>query len=214
MGLARRNEEINVVLRSLKSIVFIGKTLLFYERFFFVTQDQQESGTVDQYFTEVCQIAANCDFESITPTQLLQDQLLTGNKTAKVHKNLLKVKKLTFEKAIDIARATKSTAVQMKVISAESGLSAVKENDKSSQKMPHLSAVAGSRTVDSVVGTTKAAAALPLARFVHNYCKKRNRFTANCPAKSKVSTVQEQFYLSAAGVGNNLLPFPSVRQQM
>ena len=32
--------------------------------------------------------------------------------------------------------------------------------------MPHPSAVAGSRTVDSVVGTMKDAAALPLVRFV------------------------------------------------
>ena len=67
--------------------------------------------------------------------------------------------------------------------------------------MSHLSAVAGSRTVDSVVGTTKDAAALPLARFCA-YCKKRNHFVAKCPEKSKVSTVQERFYLSAAVVGN------------
>ena len=32
------------------------------------------------------------------------------------------------------------------------------------------------------------------------YCKKKNHFVAKCPAKSKVSTVQEQFYLSTAGV--------------
>ena len=36
-----------------------------------------------------------------------------------------------------------------------------------SQKISHLSAVAGSRTADSVVGTTKDAAALPLVRYVH-----------------------------------------------
>ena len=41
-----------------------------------------------------------------------------------------KRKKLTLEKAIDIARAAESTAVQMKVMSAESGLSAVKEKEK------------------------------------------------------------------------------------
>ena len=34
------------------------------------------------------------------------------------------------------------------------------------------------------------------------YCKKGNQFVAKCPAKSKVSTVQERFYLSAADVGN------------
>ena len=55
---------------------------------------------------------------------------MTGTKTVKVHENLLKEKKLTLEKAIDIARAAESTAVQMKVMSAESGLSAVKKKEQ------------------------------------------------------------------------------------
>ena len=38
-----------------------------YERFLFFTRDQRESNTVDQYVTELRQIAANCDFESLTP---------------------------------------------------------------------------------------------------------------------------------------------------
>ena len=37
-----------------------------YERFLFFTRDQRESETIDQYLTELRQIAANCDFESIT----------------------------------------------------------------------------------------------------------------------------------------------------
>ena len=48
---------------------------------------------------------ANCDFESITPDQLLRDRLVTGPRNAKVRENLLKEKKLTLEKAVDIARA-------------------------------------------------------------------------------------------------------------
>ena len=44
-----------------------------YEHFLFFMWDQWESETVDQYLTELSQIAANCDFESITPHQLLWD---------------------------------------------------------------------------------------------------------------------------------------------
>ena len=36
-----------------------------YERFLFFARDQRESETVDQYVTELHQIAANCDFESL-----------------------------------------------------------------------------------------------------------------------------------------------------
>ena len=56
---------------------------------------------------------------------------MTGTKTAKVRENLLNEKKLIIEKTIDIACTTESMAVQMKVMSAESGLSAVKEKEQS-----------------------------------------------------------------------------------
>ena len=76
-----------------------------YARFLFFTRDRRESETIDQYLTELRQIAANCDFESITPGQLLRDRLMTGTRNAKVRENLLKDKKLTLEKAVNIARA-------------------------------------------------------------------------------------------------------------
>ena len=102
-----------------------------YERFLVFTRDQRESETVDQYLTKLRQIAANCDSESITTDQLLRDRLVAGTKTAKVRENLLKEKKFTLEKAIDIARTAESTAVQVKVMSAESGLSGtVQEKEK------------------------------------------------------------------------------------
>ena len=101
-----------------------------YERFLFFTQDQRDSETVDQYLMELCQITANCNFESITPDQLLQDRLVTGTRNAKVCENLLKEKKLTLEKALDITCAAERTAAQMKVMCTESGLNAVKEKEK------------------------------------------------------------------------------------
>jgi len=88
-----------------------------YERFLFFTRDQHESETIDQYLTELHQIAANCDFESITLDQLLRDRLVTGTRNTKTRENLLREKKLTLEKALDIARATESTASHMKVMS-------------------------------------------------------------------------------------------------
>ena len=172
-----------------------------YERFLFFTREQRESETVDQYLTELRQIAANCDFESITPDQLLRDRLVTGTKTAKVREHLLKEKKLTVEKAIDIARAAESTAVQMKVMSAESGLSAVKEKEKEqSDNAPSISS--GWIKDCRFCGRNHERRSCPGFGQICAYCKKRNHFVAKCPAKSKVSTVQERFYLSAAGVGN------------
>ena len=172
-----------------------------YERFLFFTRDQRESETVDQYLTELRQIAANCDFESVTSDPLLRDRLVTGTKTAKVRENLLKEKKLTLEKAIDIARAAESTAVQMKVMSAESGLSAVKEKEKEqSENVPSVSS--GWIKDCRFCGRNHERRSCPAFGQICAYCKKKNHFVAKCPAKGKVSTVQKRFYLSAAGVGN------------
>ena len=126
---------------------------------------------------------------------------MTGTKTAKVRENLLKEKKLTLEKAIDIARAAESTAVQMKVMSAESGLSAVKEKEKEqSENAPPVSS--GWIKDCRFCGRNHERRSCPAFGQICAYCKKRNHFVAKCPAKTKVSTVQERFYLSAAGVGN------------
>ena len=172
-----------------------------YKRFLFFTRDQRESETVDQYLMELRQIAANCDFESVTPDQLLRDRLVTGTKTAKVRENLLKEKKLTLEKAIDIACAAESTAVQMKVMSAESGLSAVKEKEKEqSENVPSVSS--GWIKDCRFCGRNHERCSCPAFGQICAYCKKKNHFVAKCPAKRKVSTVQERFYLSAAGIGN------------
>ena len=147
---------------------------------------------------ELHQISANCDFESISPDQLLQDRRVTGTKTAKVRENLLKEKKLTLEKAIDIARAAESTAVHM---SAESELSAVKEKEK--EQSENVSSVSSGWIKDCrFCGRNLKRRSCPAFGQICAYCKKRNHFADKCPAKSKVSTVQERFCLSAAGVGN------------
>lgn len=126
---------------------------------------------------------------------------MTGTKTAKVRENLLKEKKLTLEKAIDIARAAESTAVQMKVMSAESELSAVKEKEKEqSENVPSVSS--GWIKDCRFCGRNHERRSCPAFGQIYAYCKKRNHFVAKCPAKSKVSTVQERFYFTAAGVGN------------
>ena len=174
-----------------------------YERFLFFTRDQRKPETVDQYLTELRQIAANCDFESITPDLLLQDRLVTGTKTAKVRENLLKEKKLSLEKAIDIARAAESRAMPMKVMSAESGLSAVKEKDKQKEESGNVPSVGGGWIKDCrFCGRNHERRGCPVFGQISAYCKKRNHFVVKCPAKRKVSTVQEPFYFSSEGTGN------------
>ena len=170
-----------------------------YERFLFFTRDQRESETINQCLTELRQIAANCDFESITRDQLLRDRLVTGTRTTKTRENLLREKKLTLEKALDIARAAESTATQMKVMSSDSGLFAVKEQEKG--QPDGVPVVSEARIKDCrFCGWSHERRRCPAFGQVCACSKKKNHFVAKCPPKRKVSAFQERFYLSVAGV--------------
>lgn len=139
--------------------------------------------------TELRQIAGNCDFESLTPEQLLRDRLVTGSRNGKVRENLFKEKKLTLEKALDIARASESTAAQIKVMTVESGLNAVKQKE-TEQQSDDTPLVNDNRIRNRrFCGRNHERRNCPAFGQTCAFCKKKNHFVAKCPAKSKVSTV-------------------------
>ena len=124
---------------------------------------------------------------------------MTGNRNGKVRENLLKEKNLTLQKAVDIAHAAESTVLQIKVMSSESGLFAVKEQGKGQSDWSPV--VTKSRIKDCrFCGRSHERRNCPAFGQISAYCKKKNHFVAKCPAETKVSAVQERFYLSVAGV--------------
>ena len=66
---------------------------------------------------DLLRIASNCDLESITPYQILQD----STRDVKVLERLLRDNKLYLEQARHIVRAAESTEVQMKEIEFAGG---------------------------------------------------------------------------------------------
>ena len=72
---------------------------------------------------ELRRIASNCDLESITPHQILED----STRDVKVLERLLRDNKLYLEQARDIVRAAESTEVQMKEMTLQAGLHAVRQ---------------------------------------------------------------------------------------
>ena len=107
------------------------------------------------------------------------------------------VKIFTLEKAVEIARAAESTAAQMKVMTTESRLNAVKEKEQSDGG-PFVN---DSRIKDcKYCGRNHERCNCPAFGQTYAYCKRKNHFVAKCLAKNKVSTFQERFYLSTAGI--------------
>jgi len=88
----------------------------------------------------------------------------------------------------------------MKAMSSESGLFAVKEQEKG--QPDGVPVVSEGRIKDyRFCGRSHERRNCPPFGQVCAYCKKKNHFVAKCLAKSKVSAFQEHFYLIFAGVG-------------
>lgn len=87
-----------------------------FERYRFNRRTQEPGETYDQYRTSLRKIAENCDFDTITPDEILRDRLVFGIRDAKTRERLLREAKLTLQRTDEICHAAESMSVQMKVV--------------------------------------------------------------------------------------------------
>lgn len=92
-----------------------------FERFKFNRRVQEPGETYDQYRTALRKLADGCDFEAITPEEILRDRLVFGIRDSKVRERLLRETKLTLEKTDEICRASESMLAQMKIVGHSDG---------------------------------------------------------------------------------------------
>ena len=67
------------------------------------------------YRTALHKLAEGCDFQTITPDEILRDRLVFGVKDAKVRERLLRETKLTLAKTDEICHAAESMLTQLKL---------------------------------------------------------------------------------------------------
>ena len=71
----------------------------------------------EQYKPALLKLAETCDFETITPNDILRDRLIFGICDNKVSERLLRETGLTIERTDEICRAAEIMASQMKTMS-------------------------------------------------------------------------------------------------
>ena len=90
-----------------------------FERYRFNKRQQEPGETYNQYRTALRHLAAGCDFETITPDEILRDRLVFGISDHKVRERLLREPKLTLEKTDALCRASEATQQQLKAMSTD-----------------------------------------------------------------------------------------------
>ena len=84
-----------------------------WEKNLFNTRNQHAGETIDQYLTDLQTKARTCEFAKLKDS-LIRNRIVYGIICDKMHSRLLKKSDLTLQKALDICRANKATATQLK----------------------------------------------------------------------------------------------------
>lgn len=159
-----------------------------FERYKFNRRCQEAGESYEQYRTALRQLAANCEFGTITPDELLRDRLVFGIRDHKTRERLLREPALTLARADEICRAAESTGTQLKVVgdTAAENVSAVNTSTASHPECPNCG-----RQHD----TRKKEQCPAFGKYCRK-CKKRNHFAVKCRSKQKkpgwVRTVDEK----------------------
>ena len=87
-----------------------------FERYQFNHRTQEVGESYDQYKTALRKLAEGCDFDTMTPDEMLRDRLIFGIRDSKVRKRLLRESKLDLARTDEICRSAESMHAQMKIV--------------------------------------------------------------------------------------------------
>ena len=129
------NDKIEPVLQKFADYCQPRKSVPF-ERYCFNRRVQESGESYEQYRTALRKLSVGCDFQSITPEEILRDRLLFGIRDNKVQERLLREPRLTLTKTDEICRAAESLDAQMKTITDGSNtlVNTVKSQDGQKDK--------------------------------------------------------------------------------
>ena len=121
-----------------------------FERYRFNHHAQEPGETYDQYRTALRKIADGCEFDKITPDQILRDRLVFGIRDAKARERLLRELDLTLQKTDEICHAAESMLEQVKMVDDNLGstVNAVKSDGDQQARMVRTSKKVGTADDD------------------------------------------------------------------
>ena len=173
----------------------------------------QETGeTYDQYRTALRKLAEGCEFQTITPEEILRDRLVFGIRdNNKIRERLLRESSLTLKKTDEICRASESSSAQMKEVGESDTVRVL----NSGQKVERMDAIT-QRTRCGNCGRSHEIGNCAARGKVCNKYGKLNYFSAVCrsgkkraDAFKKVKVVEETSESDGATyvISDNLLPY-------
>ena len=163
-----------------------------FERYRFNRRVQEAGETYDQYRTALLKLAEGCEFQTITPKEILRDRLVFGIRDNKAKERLLREASLTLEKTDEICHAAESMLAQLKIVD-DSTVNTIKHEPDPSIKHTKPSSEEKNLRECWNCGRTHELykrEQCPAFGKVCNKCHKRNHFAAKCRSKQTTKTVK------------------------
>ena len=176
------------------------------DRHVFFARVQGTTESFDEYFTALKKLSMSCDFGALKDS-LIKDRIISGITNSQLKDRLLREEKLTLEKCIRMCKASEITSAQMKTLSEENKIQAVKvykKNDygtrnnekqfnKSRQQHNNTHAIGRQNThACGRCGKSHAKFQCPAFNKVCRQCNKKNHFAKMCRFKRTVNYVDEK----------------------
>ena len=171
----------------------IGKTNIIYERYKFNNRSQEQAESIDTYVTTLRALAETCEFGTLKD-DLLRDRIVCGVRDKGIRRKLLQESGLTLSKCVDICRANKATAAQLKDMAPgqtnEEEANAV--NQKEDWKKPKVPKDSGKGPKNQLIAECKFCGRkhernrdkCPAYGQTCSACGKANHFAAKCSKNS------------------------------
>ena len=96
---------------------FIGELNETYERYMFNLRKQQSGESIDDYVTDLRNLAKSCKFCDCLGESLLRDRIVMGVRDLETRKKLLEIKNLKLSACIDLCRSIEATNTQLASVS-------------------------------------------------------------------------------------------------
>ena len=97
-----------------------------YERFKFNSRRQLEGESVDAFLSSLRDLAKTCGFCNDCLPTMIMDRVVLGVTDSKVQTELLKIRKLTLDKCIDICKASETALAQNRAMRPSESVHKVK----------------------------------------------------------------------------------------
>ena len=164
-----------------------------FERCLFQRRDQETAETLTNYITELRILSKKCEFENITPEEILRDRIISGMKDNELRKRILSRADVNLDTVIKLCKVLKTAASQAEAFESKNQINAIYKK-KQVNTRPNSS----EKYKCKKCGETHEKRSCPAYGKTCYLCKRSNHYAKMCTAQKNYNTQKGYHTANAA----------------